>query len=146
MSLWESCPMWHFSFSFDNWDDTPKLSTLHSISSSERLYNRGRQYSNWIRSSEQVCWNHHHDCFGKSEWLLFPTLSNECDRGRGQSFSQHQFYLCGNRFLHQHAEAGLSQNRYRKPYKCHQFPGETERGQLSLFNPYPEEGLWLDSF
>ena len=31
------------------------------------------------------------------------------------SFSQHQFFLCRNRFLHQQAEAGLSQNRYIKP-------------------------------
>ena len=38
--------------------------------------------------------------FGKSEWLLFSTLSNECDGRRGQSFSQHQFYICRNRFLH----------------------------------------------
>ena len=41
MSLPESCPVWHFSISFDNWNSTPKLSTLHPISSSERLYNRG---------------------------------------------------------------------------------------------------------
>ena len=47
--------------------------------------------------------------------LLFPILSNECDGGRGQSFSQHQFFLCRNRFLHQQAEADISQNRYRKP-------------------------------
>ena len=53
----------------------------------------------------------HHDCFSKSEWLLFPTLSNKCDGRRGQSFSQHQFFLCRNRFLHQQAEAGLSQYR-----------------------------------
>ena len=38
--------------------------------------------------------------FGKSEWLLFPTLSNECDGRRGQNFSQHQLYPCRNRFLH----------------------------------------------
>ena len=40
------------------------------------------------------------DCFGKSEWLLFPTLSNECDGRRGQNFSQHQICPCRNRFIH----------------------------------------------
>ena len=47
----------------------------------------------------------------RCEWLLFPTLSNECDGRRGQSFSQHQFFLCRNRFPHQQAKAGISQNR-----------------------------------